>query len=641
MIIILMALIAAPMPGPDMSVLSRPVTGPYTNLLYSADVPHDYDVISYDVTVEVFPALEVLECITDVVFTPEITGLDEIRLDLVGMAVTAVSDINGSLSYSQVEDSLFITLAQPIDPGDTIWVRIDYSGTPWNEGGGGFGGFWFNTTGSGNVSYHMGVGVYTDPPSLGRVIFPCWDHPADKASIDFHITVPDTLYAVANGDLLSMDENGTDATLTYNWSQPLLMPTYLAAFAVSDYVVMVDSTYDWIYYYVYPGEEDDALVSFQNVNLMMDQYESAYGAYPWDTKFSYVQTPKGDMEHLTQVYHIYFAINGSNNYDWLLAHELSHHWWGNCVTEDIWTDVWLSEGFAVYSEAVWAEYYGEAAYNDYVVNDMMIPYLNSGELFPITNPTTPAEMWSYTTYQKAGSVLHMLRHIMGDADFYLALGNYFEEFKYSNAYTDDFRDHVEAVTGGDIDWFFDTWLHDWGYPVYDIEYSWVAAGAEWELTVDLEQIQTTGPVFTMPLEFLVFGASEDSIVVMWNDQAAQSEVFTVPFEPTLVEFDPGNYVLSTHLTGVEDQPLPPLLGTGALHFAPNPALQSTVLLWSGMTGSDLNVGLYDISGRKLLDWSLAEGERVLDLTGMPSGMYLIEASGPGNIRQTAKLIIQD
>ncbi len=78
-----------------------------------------------------------------------------------------------------------------------------------------------------------------------------------------------------------------------------------------------------------------------------------------------------------------------------------------------------------------------------------------------------------------------------------------------------------------------------------------------------------------------------------------------------------------------------------LHFAPNPALLSTVLLWSGMTGSDLNVGLYDISGRKLLDWSLAEGDRVLDLTGIPSGMYLIEASGPGNIRQTAKLIVQD
>ncbi len=640
MIAILIALIAAPLHGPDMSVLSRPLAGPYSNLLYSTDVPHEYDVISYDVSIEVFPSTQMFECTTEVEFTPEIAGLDEIRLDLVDLTVDSVWDTSGALSYTQVADSVFVSLSSPMNPGDTAGVNIAYSGTPWNEGAGGFGGFWFNTSSSGTVYYHMGVGVYTDPPSLGRVIFPCWDHPADKAAIDFHITVPDTLYAVANGDLQSMDENGTDATLTYNWSQPQPMSTYLAAFAVSDYVVLVDSTYDWIYYYIYPGEEDDALVSFQNVNLMIDQYESTYGAYPWDTKFSYVQTPKGDMEHLTEVYHIYFAINGNNNYDWLLAHELSHHWWGNCVTEDIWTDVWLSEGFAVYSEAVWAEYYGEAAYDDYVLSDMMIPYLNSGELFPITNPTTPSEMWSYTTYQKAGSVLHMLRHVMGDADFYQALSNYFEEYKYSNAVTDDFRDHVEAVTGDDIDWFFDTWLHEWGYPVYDIQYSWVAAGADWDVTVDLQQIQTIGPVFTMPLEFLIYGASEDTLVVMWNDLAVQSEVFTVPFQPTLVEFDPGNYVLSTHLTGIDDRPFPPSLGTGALHFAPNPAHLSTVLLWSGMDAMNIDIGLYDLSGRKLRDWSLSRGDRELDLSGVPTGLYLIEASGPGNIRQTAKLIVQ-
>ena len=102
MIVILIALIAAPMPGPDMSVLSRPIAGPYTNLLYSTDVPHDYDVIAYDVSIEVFPSLEMLECTTEVIFTPEISGLDLIRLDLVELTVDSVWDATGALSYSQV-----------------------------------------------------------------------------------------------------------------------------------------------------------------------------------------------------------------------------------------------------------------------------------------------------------------------------------------------------------------------------------------------------------------------------------------------------------------------------------------------------------------------------------------------------------
>ncbi len=635
MIALILSIVAAPMPGPDMCALSRPISAPYSNLLEETDIPHDFDVLHYDVSIEVFPATEILECTTGVTFESTIAGLSEIRLDLVQLAVSSVSDGSGPLTWSQIGDSLFIQLRSPLNQGETGTVTVEYSGTPWNEGPGGFGGFFF----SAYVYYHMGVGINTDPPSLGRVIFPCWDHLADKASFEFHITVPDTLYAVANGDLVLKRDNPTDATTTFYWDQPQPMSTYLAAFSVSDYTVLQDSTYDWIYYFVYPWEVDDALGSFQNVNLIMDRFESIYAPYPWDTKFSYVETPVGDMEHLTEVYHIAYAINGNTNFDWLLAHEMSHHWWGDCVTEADWNDVWLSEGFATYSEAIWAESYGQASYDDYMLNDIMIPYLNSGELFPMSNPTTPAEMWSYTTYQKGASVLHMLRHIMGDLDFFEAYGTYFQHHSYFTATTDDFRDHVEAEYG-DIDWFIDAWVHGWGYPIYDIDYSWVQSGPEWDVTVDLQQVQSTPTIFTMPLEFLIIGSAQDSLVVMWNDQAVQSEVFTVPFEPVSVEFDPGHYVLATHLTGIDERPQPPPYGTGTLHLAPNPAAGSTEILWSGMENSPLEVGLYDLSGRRLQGWSLSTGERELDLAGVPSGLYLLQASGEGSIRQTTKLIVR-
>ncbi len=636
-LMIMLMLAPSPAPGPDDSVLSRPLsTSAFTSLDLSKDErEHDYDALYYTVEIEVFPSTEEFVCSAGIRFTPTTAGFGTLLLDLRELSVDSVWDSSGPLTWSHTGDSLLVTLGSTMNPGDTSEVFVSYSGTPWNEGAGGWGGFWFHAY----VYYHMGVGVYSDQPSMGRVLFPCWDHPTDKAGVDLIVTVPDTLYAVAGGDLQSIDTS-TDGTATYHWSQPEPMSTYLAALSVSDYVVLQDSTIDWIYYYVYPWEIDDALGSYVNVDLMMTNFETVYGDYPWASKFSYVMTPKGDMEHLTQVYHIAAAVNGFTTYDWLLAHEMSHHWWGDCVTETEWTDVWLSEGFATYSEAIWFESYGQEEYDEYIRDEIMIPYLNSGELFPLTAPSTPAELWSYTTYQKGASILHMLRYVLGEVAFWEAMGTYFDEFAYSNCCTDDFRDHIETAYGADIDWFFDTWVHDWGYPVYDLEYSWTETDGDWEVTVDLEQIQTTGPVFTMPLEFAVTGASEDTLVVMWNDQVIQTETFAVPFEPTEVLFDPDNHILSTHLTGIEDRPLPPALGTGALHFTPNPANSVTLLNWAGMDDAGLTVRIFDLAGRLHTEMNMAAGERQMDISSIPPGLYLVLASGPGNIRQTAKLLIR-
>jgi len=633
-LLILFAMLSSPGDTPDFHALTRHVpSNDRTQSYQTSDEEHNYDAVHYTVNLEVLPEEEKLEGYAGIKLTSSGPDITDVRFDLIQLEVDSVWDASGVLEWEQIEDSVFVTLSETISLGDTTTVYISYGGIPWNEGGGGFGGFWFHPY----VYYHMGVGVYTDPPSLGRCIFPCWDHPSDKASIEFYLTVPNTLYAIANGDMAWMQDN-QDGTVLFHWVQPQPMSTYLAAFAVSDYEVLTDSTYDWIKYYVYPWDIEDALVSFRNVDLMMDRYEEVFIEYPWDTKFSYVQTPKGDMEHLTQVYHIASAINGYNNYDWLLAHEMSHHWWGDCVTELEWSDVWLSEGFAVYCEAVWAEYYGQESYDDYMLN-IMKRYLQSGELFPLTEPTTPAEMWSYTTYQKGASILHMLRYVLGDDIFYESLMEYFDHHSYASATTDDLRDHFENVSGEDIDWFFDTWIWDWGYPVYDISYSWVQSGSDWTVSIEVEQIQTVGPIFTMPLEFLVSGASDDTLLVMWNDAQTQSENFTVSFEPTSVEFDPDNNILSPHLTGISEQPSPPPFGTGTLHFLPNPAPSfSTEIFWRGMENSDITVRIFDLTGRMLQEIDLTGDERTLDLQGIPEGLYLVEASAPGNLRQTAKLI---
>ena len=616
----------------DFSALRHPVgrTASLSSLTELEADDHDYDVLHYDLEIEIFPETEELVGITGVELTPT-TSISQIRLDFVQMTVDQVWDSGGSLSFTQQADSVFVDLDGTYGPGDTLEVFLSYSGTPWNEGPGKFGGFWFHPY----VSYHMGVGVYTDPPSMGRCMFPCWDHLSDKALFDFHITVDDSVYVVANGDLTGIDYSGGKAT--YHWTVAEPMSTYLAAIAASDYVDLVDSTYSWIHYYVYPWEVEDALGSFVNVDLMMDTFESLFVPYPWSGKFSYVETPKGDMEHTGEVYHYQMFINGSTNFDPIVAHEMGHMWWGNCVTESDWPDVWLSEGFATYCEALWAETYGAQSYEDYMVNQIMIPYLQSGEMFPLADPE---ELWGYTTYEKGASVLHMLRHVIGDTDFFDSLLDYYNHHMFDLATSLDLRDHIENITGEDIDWFFDTWVFDWGYPIYDIDYSWEQSGSDWDVTISIDQIQTVGPFFEMPIDFQIQGAGEDTMVVMLNDVPSDVETFTVPFEPLMVRFDPGNWILSTALLGIEDQPAPPPGGTGTMRLLPNPTTGPASISWPGIGDAEMDVRIFDLSGRLVHEQHFeAAASRQVDLERLPAGTYLLEARCLTNLRQVARLIV--
>jgi len=527
----------------DFTCLARPV--PPSNFIEQFDHPENpVDILHYDIELDVLETEFEVEGNTEITLTPSAGPVDSIRLDLRQLTVDSIWNETGPLSFFQEQDSIFITLGETLSPGDTSTVSIDYSGTPYHES---WGGFWF----TGTTIFHIGVGIYTEGQCMGKCMFPCWDHQNDKATFDFHITCDDESYAVANGDSAGVDFAGGRAT--YHWSIDQNMPTYLVAFNIADFAVLHDSTDSRIFYYVFSWDVDDALASFVNVDHMMANLENLFGPYPWDCRFSLVQTPKGDMEHVSHVSHVSFAVNGQTNYDWLIAHEMTHHWWGCCVTPAEWQHIWLKEGFATLGEALWMETYGPDQYTEYMISNIMLPYLNSGETFPISSPQTPAEIFSATTYDKAGAVLHMLRYVMGDTDFFAALNQFFDDNMYATVWTDDLRDAIEAYTGEDIDWFFDSWIQGYGYPVYDIDHSWEEVSGQWELTIDVSQTQSTPTIFEMPLEFLVEGASGDTLLVMWNDMQNQSQVYQVPFEPLNVVFDPYTHILCGNiLTGIED-----------------------------------------------------------------------------------------
>jgi len=322
-------------------------------VLSKPDSLHDFDILKYDLDIDFDLNAQTLNGTAGVLIRSEAAGLDSIFLHLVQLTVDSVWMGGKNLSFSHSSGVIDIGLDSTISAGDTFEVFVAYQGHPGNEGPLGFGGFYFLP----KVAFSMGVGLYTDPPSMGRYWFPCYDVPNDKAEFDMSHTVPLGKVAVSNGILVDTIPDLAESTMTYIWSEHHPTSTYLVAVSISDYVVVPDSVYSWIYSYVYPEDSSKAVTSFRNVNRMMDAFEGFFSPYHFD-KFSFVETPKGDMEHQTCVAHVSWLINGLNNYDWILAHELAHHWWGDWVTVGDWRDIWLSEGFATYCEAIYEEYMG-------------------------------------------------------------------------------------------------------------------------------------------------------------------------------------------------------------------------------------------------------------------------------------------
>jgi aminopeptidase N len=574
------------------AIMYRPLV--YDGLTESC--PHSFDALHYNISLYIDIAGQTIAGNTVVTGVSQETGLDSIDLDLAALTVDSVYSLGGPVAFAQHDSVLTIDLGHAYAAGDTFEVQVFYGGTPGNEGPEGFGGFYFG--GVPVHAYQMGVGLEADPPSMGKFWFPCWDWPCDKATSEYHISLAgNKTKARCNGDFVGADYDSVANITTWHWNNTYQIAPHCMTVNAGRFAEIVDSTYPWISHWVFPAMLEDAQIHFENVSLMMEGFLYRYGSYPFST-FGYVQEAKGDMEHQTCVTHVAFAIQPNHNYDWLLSHEMGHMWWGDCVSVGDWRDVWLSEGFATYGEALYREYgYGMEDYDDYVETSLMGPAFAAGRNSPIYDPNN---LWGSLTYEKAATVLHMLRHVIGDSLFFASLAEYRQTYEYSYAVTPDFIAVVESVTGQDLDWFFDEWIYDVGWPDYEYIWTMEPAGKAYDLTLDIDQVHTEGPVFTMPVDVGISTTAGDTLVTLWVDEAHEEFVITVAGEPVGVEMDPGNYILNTAVdltAGLGDG------GSGAAVYAldvrPNPFSLSTAIRFSVPCAQHVSLMIFDAAGRRV------------------------------------------
>jgi hypothetical protein len=479
---------------------------------------------------------------TDVKVVPKINGLTTLNLDLLKMTIDSIKLNSNVLTYNYNDTLLKVNLGGVFNVNDTITVQVAYHGIPQIDSSG-FGGFSF----SGGYAYNLGVGFSADPHVYGRVWHPCFDNFVERATYSFAITTSNTHKAVCNGLMTSSLINANNTT-TWNWELSQDIPSYLACVAVAGYATVHQNFSALngnvpVELVAVPSDTTNMKNSFVNLENAFDAFENKFGPYRWD-KVGFVLVPFGGgaMEHATNIAYPKVAVtSGTTQFEAeLMAHELSHHWFGDLVTCETAEDMWLNEGWASFSSFIFSEsVYGYEAYKNSVRTNqakiLQLAHIKEGGYRAVSG--VPHE-WTYGdhVYLKGAAIAHTIRGYMGDSLFFNAVKYYLNNNMFGDVDSDKMRDDFETSSGLDLTDCFENWVFNPGYSHFSIDSFNVDNNGSANLVTIFVRQKLTGATTlhsNVPLEVTFKDASFNSYTakVVMNGQTA-SFIINVPFAPT-------------------------------------------------------------------------------------------------------------
>ncbi|PWJ57258.1 putative secreted protein (Por secretion system target) [Dyadobacter jejuensis] len=515
---------------------------------------NNFDVRYYRAEWEVDPAVNFISGQLTVYYMMVATG-SQIVLDLSQqMNVSQVLQRNMPLATVHAADALAINIPETAS-GTLDSVTIVYSGTPV---GSGFGSFTTTTHGSPGVPVMWTL----SEPYGSKDWWPCKNGLDDKADdgMDIYITHPAAYKAISNG-LRQSETNLVDGRVRTHWRHGYAIASYLVCMAVTDFTELSHSTtIDGVTIpmqsYCYP----ESVASFETGATTaldaMQFFSSKFGLYPFaEEKYGHVQFAwGGGMEHQTNSFMASMGVG-------LIAHELAHQWFGDMVTCSSWKDIWLNEGFATYLTNIYQEYKNPSQATALRANEVnYITSVANGSVMVDDTNNVNRIFHGRLSYSKGSHLLYMLRWIMGDSDFELALNQYLYDARlsYGFASTQDLQGHLEAVSGKDLTYFFDQWYRGQGYPTYQLTWSQLGAG---DVSINLKQT-TSDPSVTffklpVPILFKNNSTGEEQLVVVENTHHDQDFTENLPFDPETAVIDPDFWLISKNNTvTLNTDPLP-------------------------------------------------------------------------------------
>jgi len=403
-------------------------------------------------------------------------------------------------------------------------------------------------------------------PEDAHYWMPCMDLPYDKAESEISIIVPNGIEAASNGVLVSKQAYSSNSTI-WNWKSDEPISTYLMVADASTFIHWEDvhqrstNPGDTVHldFYAWPsdyyqdsvtdGSVYNAKMALGPTSQIMTYLEAHYGGFPF---VKYGQVPVspftfGGMEHQTITTIHRHWLKGQQQG---IAHEMAHQWFGDKTTCETFKDLWLNEGFATYSEAIWYESWG--GYNWYIGclrgdKAYAFFYDKVHNKLPTYDPPADDPFNNALTYSKGACVLHMLRRMVNnDTMFFDALKDYSNAFAYTTANTAQFRDYIGQRLGLDLYEYFDQWIFEGGFPIYDTKW---AQNINNTLFLRVNQLQTVRDHFTMPLRFFAYHGSAPSIDTLIFENNLQSQSFQKNLNYTIdsLAFDDDALLLSEYV----------------------------------------------------------------------------------------------
>lgn len=559
-ILALIGMSCAPRTGVMLEEVTLTSNSAGTRPVYRASEPLPVDPFHTELELRVDWESEAIDGVARITFSPRFYPLSEVELDAVGMEIKSVAQlVDGQqpqpLEYDYNGERIRINLPQTLTSKDTSQVQITYRAEPSKlkvQGSSAIrdarGMYFINASGR---NPHKPTQIWTQGETEANSCwFPTFDQPNAKMTQEIYLYVDTALKTLSNGTLAFSQALGNGKRLDY-WRQDQPQAPYLTFLGVGDFAVVSEKWNEReVSYWVEPEYASSAAEIFARTPEMLTFFSEITGVdYPWDKYAQIVVRDfvSGAMENTTAVVFNESLLGNEQSFndrknDQIIAHEMFHHWFGDLVTCESWSNIALNESFATYGEYLWWDYTYGRDEADWVLQQKKNAYISTYQRGVRANIVrydyaSQEDLFDVHSYSKGGCVLHMLRNYLGDAAFFEGMRLYLTQNAYGSAELADLRLVYEDLVGEDLNWFFNQWFLDDGHPILDVSYRWDEEAKVMQVDVKQSQDLAQHQIFDLPTTVDFYLGTRRISYPIRIQKAEQSFFVDLPGAPDWMQLD--------------------------------------------------------------------------------------------------------